>query len=472
MNKKTQDKLKNAILVLLLPALLLLFNQSAEASSHFEGIVAEAGLLAEADTGTVLFDYNALKRHPADELTKIMTLLVAVAAIEDGEAEADDLVVMTESAWFNINANSSTRQIRPGEEMTLLNLMYSAYVGNANEACNMIAEHISGSVEAYIVRMNVLAASIGCNNTNFVNTHGQHNENQYTTARDQFLIFREAMSKPLFVEISGTYRYTLPETNASDARRLISNNSLLNQNGKYYYRHCLSGMSSITFEGGHSFVGMSESEGLSLITVILGSDEIMYEDESVDWRNLTEARRLFEWGYANFGMRQIISSTELVISVPVEHGAGADSINLRPVSSIELLLRNDISLDEFQRDIVIYSIENDETLTAPIEAGDVLGHVTITRFSEDGTVFEYDPILLVANTSIELHRFVYIQMQISDALSTPAVRNIAIILSIIVAAYIGLVIRYNIIRRKRISAIRKAKQKLREERQAHPPDEE
>ena len=455
--------------VLLIPALALLCMGPSMGVSRFENVVAMSALLAEVDSGTVLFEFNMRRRHPADELTKIMTLLLAVTAIENGEANSTDTVVMTESAWLDLNSSSAagSNPINPGEEMTLIDLMYSAYVGNISEACNMIAEYLSGSVDAFVERMNIRARDMGCDDTHFVNTHGQHNENQYTTARDLFIIFREAMSSPLFVEISSTYRYTTGETRSSEPRRLTSANSLLNQNGKYYYRHCIAGIPSNTYEGRLSFVGMAESDGLSLISVILGSDEIMNEDESYDLRNLTETRRLFEWGYANFGIRSIISSTELVARVPVAHGAGADFVNLRPESSIELLLDNEIPIEEFVRTIRIYSDENDEPLVAPIEAGDVLGEVTISRNG-----FEYDTILLVANTSIELHRFEYIRMQVAEALSTPMARNVIIALVILVAAYIALVIRYNVIRSKRLSAIKKAKDKLIEERQTQTSKDE
>jgi D-alanyl-D-alanine carboxypeptidase len=223
-------------------------------------------------------------------------------------------------------------------------------------------------------------------------------------------------------------------------------------------------MASISFEGGYSFVGVAESDGLALISIVLGSDVVMHEDESADMRNLTEARRLFEWGFSNFGMRTILSSTMPFVSVPVLHGAGADSVNLRPDSSLILLLDNGIVTDEyFEERVTIYSVENEEPLIAPIVAGEVLGEVTIVR-RRDG--FEFETILLVANTGIDLHPVEYIRMQISEALGSPIARNVIIILSVLVAGYIALVVRYNIIRHKRILAIREAKNKIIEERQS------
>ena len=440
-------------------AALMLLGAPAAATASFGDPVAAAMLLAEVDSEEVLFEHNMNLRHPADSLTKVMTVLLAVAAIEDGKAYEDEIIVMSESAWADVSSGDTTLNIRPGEEMPLLDLMYCAYFGKSSEACNMIAERIGGSVGAFVDMMNERATALGCDTTNFTNAHGKYDGSQYTTARDQFLIFKDAVGRPLFEEMTGDYRYTVERTNVSEQRRLVNSNSLLNQNGKYYFKHNTSGIASVTFEGGHSFVGSAEADGLSLIAVVLGSDEVINEDESVDMHNLTEARRLFEWGYAGFGWHTILSSSELVGKAPILHGAGADFVNLRPESSIKLLIPNDTPVEEFRRNVTIYSVDKDRPLVAPVEAGDVLGEVTVLWQGK-----KYGPILLVANTSIELHRFEYIRIQVADLLSSPAARYVIWALAILIAGYTALVIRYNVIRRKRVGRIAAAKRKLAEER--------
>ena len=453
-------KIKFIITAVLVLTAMLFTNAPAHAADPSQNLAARAALLAEMDSGLVLFEHNMDMRHPADALTKVMTLLLAVSACESGTASPDDIVEMTESAYYNINAMSTTQNILPGERMTLLDLMYSAYVGNANEACNMIAEHIAGSVVRFIEMMNALAEELGCKNTNFTNTNGQYNDSQRTSAMDQFIIFREAMTYPLFVEISSTLRYDLEETNMSEPRRLTNSNLLLNPNSKYYYRSCTSGMASATYEGGYSLVSLSEANGLSLICVILGSDDFIHEDESVDLRNFTETQRIVEWGLSQFSRRTILSSVDLVDKAPVANGAGADFVNLRPESSIELLLNNDILDEDFVKTVTIYSVESGETLFAPISAGDVLGEVTVTRNGVD-----YGTILLVANTGIELHRVEFIRMQVNDIMASSTTRNIIWALVFLILGYTALVIRYNVLRRKRIRKIEDAKRHLMQERQ-------
>jgi len=459
------------ILALLIPASLMLSYRPANAvitRNPFRDIVAQSALLAEADSGQILFEHNMRASHPADALARIMTLLLVVSAIENNEAHIEELIEMTDTAWEGLTSNNTTLNIRPGEEMTLKDLMYCAFVGSAAEAGNMLAERVAGSVEAFVELMNRRAIELGCENTRFFNTHGSHNSSQITTARDQFFILREALGNPIFAEISGVFRYSTESTNMSDTRRITGTNSLLNSAGKYYFRYCTSGMASVTFEGGHSFAGAAEADGLSLIVVILGSDEVINEDESVDMRNLTEARRLLEWGFSEFSWRTVISTTDLVEKAPILHGAGADFVNLRPETEIVLLLENSVPLEEFIRAITIYSVQKNEPLVAPIEAGEVLGEMSLIRNN-----IEYGPILLVANTSIELHRFEFIRMQVMDILNTPAARYIMWGLGLLLLAYIGLVIRYNIIRSRKVRKISEAKRKLAEERmQASKPDEE
>ena len=454
-------KKRITIFLFLIPAALIFSYIPARAAAPFRGIVASSALLAEVDTGTILFKHNMSTPHPADALAKIMTLLLAVSAIENEEVRPDELIEMTESAWSDIGSKNSTQNIKPGEIMPFIDLMFCAYVGGADEACNLIAERVDGSVEAFIERMNARAVELGCENTNFTNTHGQYNKEQYTTAQDQFFIFRDAMGLELFAEISGVYRYTTDDTNISDARSLVSSNSLLNANAKYHYRFCTAGMASVTYEGGHSFVAFAESDGLSLISVVLGSDVVMMEDESAEMRNLTETRRLFEWGFSEFGWRTILSSSDLVAKAPIIHGDGADSVNLRPETEIRLLLDKDIPDEEFIRDITVYSLESGETLVAPIEAGTELGELTLMRDNVN-----HGTVKLVANTSIDLHRMEFVRMQVAAVLSSSTTRTVAAVLAVLIVLYIALVVRYNVSRRKRLRRISEAKKRLVEERQS------
>ena len=460
---------KILLLSVLIPTILISSLSTARASDRIGIPAAKSALLIEVDSGKVLFEYNKDEQQPADALVKVMTLLIAVTACQDGAADPDDLVTMTSDAWADLSSSSTTRGIKTGEEMTLLDLMYCAFTGSANEAANMVAIHIAGSIDTFVGMMNERAKAIGCTNTNFTNPHGQYDANQYTTAFDQYIIYHEALSYPLFEEISSAFRHNTEILDSSRTLTVTSANNMLNSGSKYYYRHCVSGLASAvlddgttgaSYEGGHSSITMAETDTLSLIAVVLGSDVVLLNDNSTERRNLTEAQRLFEYGFSQFSWRAIISTDELVTKTSILHGDGADFVILRPESEIRDLLDNDIPDEEFIRTITIFSEVNGETLSAPITAGDVLGEVTISR---NGTMI--GTVRLVASTSIGLHRFQYIKNQVANALSSTVAQIIIWVLVVVVALYAALVVRYNVIRSKRKRRNMEARQKLVEERQ-------
>ena len=450
---------KIAIFLILVFVVQAIASLPVSASENFTNLAARSAILAERDSGLILFESDMHLRHPADALTKIMTLLLASYAVENDEISDHELVTMSESAWRDIGDNSSTQDIQPGEVMTFIDLMYSAYVGNANEACNMIAIRLGGTIETFVAMMNRAASDLGADNTRFTNPHGQYNEMQYTTAYDQLLIFSEAMKNSLFAEIAGTFRHITESHDESETRTFTTSNALMNQNSRYFYRHCISGRDSATYEGGYSLIAYSEEDGLSLISIILGSNVVVFEDESTDMRSFSESLRLIQWGYSNFAWRDILKTTDLLARVPIMHGSGADSVNVRPAESLSLLLNHSVPTDSFIRHITIFSEMTGDPVIAPIEAGTVLGEVIITR----GDV-EYARMDLVANTNIDLSSIEYIREQISDMLSTNTARTIIFVLVGLVILYVLLVIRYNIVRANRLRRIKNAKSDIIRER--------
>jgi len=451
---------KIAIFLLLVLVLQAVSGFPVAATTNFRDLAAHSAILAEKDNGIVLYENNVTLRHPADSLTKIMTLLLAAHAIENDDISDNEIITMTDTAWVDIDEHSSTLHIYPGEEMTFIDLMYSAFVGDADEACNMLALRISGSVSSFVRLMNETAQELGATNTRFMNPHGQHHSSQYTTAYDMFLIFSEALNSQLFTEVAGTFRHITESTEHFDSRTMSSSNALINPSSRYYYRHCLAGRESATYEGGHSLIAYSEEDGLSLISVILGSDVLIFDDESTDIRSFSETLRLYQWGFTQFAWRDILKTTDLLRRVPILHGSGADFVNVRPEKSLSLLLNNSVPSEDFEKNITIFSEQRGaDPLVAPIEAGDVLGEIVITRDGE-----EYARMALVANTNVNLSGVEYIRGHVADLLATNTARNIIIVLAILLAIYVVLVVRYNVVRANRLRRIKNAKNDIIRER--------
>ncbi|MCL2426439.1 MAG: D-alanyl-D-alanine carboxypeptidase [Oscillospiraceae bacterium] len=450
---------KFAPILLLVFMLQILIYIPVSASVTFRNIAAQAAILADRETGEILFAHNIHTQHPPDSLNKIMTLLLAAYAVENDIISDHELITMTETAWYDITDESSSLGIEPGEVMTFIDLIYSSFVGDANEASNMIALRIGGSIDNFVRMMNDRAAEIGATNTHFVNAHGQFNPTQHTTAYDQFLIFNEAMRSLIFAEVSSTFRHVTEATEESEPRTITTSNSLLNQGSRYYLRHSISGKASNSYEGGRSLVAYADENDLSLISVVLGSYDNVYEDGATDIRSFSETLRLFAWGFDQFAWRDILKTTDLLARIPVMYGSGADFVNARPESALTLLLDESIPTEAFARHITIFSEESGEPLAAPINAGDVLGEVRITR---DG--HEYARIPLVANTNVNLSGVESIRREIVDMLATNTARNIMLILGGSLFIYFALLIRYHVVRANRLRRIRNAKNDIIRER--------
>ena len=450
---------KVAIILLLIIFIQMLPSTFASANVPFRNLEAFSALLIEEETETILFEHNAHRTHPAAALTRIMTVHLAVQAIENGDIRDNEIIEMTESAWYGLDDESNTLGIEPEERMRFLDLVYASFLSNSHEASNMIALRLGGSIDSFVAMMNRRATEIGLQNTRFTNANGRHDERQVTTAYDQFLFFREALTSSLFDEIASTFRHITDPLDEQPSRNLTSTNQLLNQGSRYFYRHSLAGVEGSSFEGGRSLIAYAQESEMTLFSVVLGAGEYQFEDGSVDLHHFTETVRLFHWGFDSFAWRDILRTTDLLERVPVLHGAGADFVTARPESSLTLLLNNSVQLESFDRHVTIYAIDNDEPLLAPVSAGEVLGEVVIMR----GNV-EYARIPVIANANVELAATEFMRRQIVDILTSTTARSVYIILALVLLLYLALLTRYHVLRINRRRRIRQAKNDLIRER--------
>ena len=250
-------KIKKLPLMLMLTLLFSALSPCALADSEELSppeLQSAAAIVIDMDTGRSLYDYNADEQRAPASLTKIMTVLLAVEAVDRGEASLDDSVTAGDEALEGMVEDGSTESIQVGETMSLRDLLYCAMLSSANEACNIIAVHISGSIDAFVSEMNARAAELGCTGTHFANTHGLPDSDHYTTARDLAVISREAMNNETFYELSGTTGYTVPATNMSEERRLNNTNGLINPESTAYpgnyYEYARAGKTGHTDEAG------------------------------------------------------------------------------------------------------------------------------------------------------------------------------------------------------------------------------
>ena len=458
---------KNKILPFLI-SICLLFSLFAPAASALDDPPlhsAKAVVLADMDSGRLLFEMNKDEQRSPASLTKIMTVLLAVEALERGEVSLDEMVTAQADCLAGLNTDSSTSGIQPGEIISYQDLLYCAMVHSANEACNILAHRVSGSVPAFVELMNRRAAELGCTNTHFSDPNGLSNENHYTTAYEMYLITREALEHPLFAEICNTRGYDMAATNLSQARSFANSNALITADSEYgssYVYPAAAGVKTgFTQLAGYCLVSTAEKDGVRLLAVVMGCDGWL--NAGIDeYENFTDSIRLYNWAFENFSYRQAVSSLSTVTRAEVENAVETDAYaSLRPQNDVTLLLPKDLNLGSIELSPTIYT----EKLVAPIEAGTVLGRAEILI---DGR--SYGSVDLVNALKVELSRREFVTQRVHQTFSSPWIIVLIVVLAILAIGYLTLVLRYRAQRRKYLRRKRElAARRAARERSADPP---
>jgi D-alanyl-D-alanine carboxypeptidase (penicillin-binding protein 5/6) len=431
-----------------MPAVLLLicFLLPLPATAAYSGlpevdIQSRSAILVHAETDEILYKHNIHIRRPPASVTKIMTALLA---LEHGGL--DDIVTAEEGDFFDIIPGSSNAGIKAGEQMTLRDLIYCAMLPSANEACNIIARHVAGSVGAFMEMMNLRMAELGCENTRFTNPHGLPDpDNHYTTAYDVYLMMRECLNNSAFMEIANTEYIVLPPTNLTpDGRALTTTNNLITRRRfpDYIYPYARGVKTGRTNDAGHCLVSTAERDGITLISVILGAEA---DSETGLIRSFTETRDLFVWGFENFTIKRILSRVEQLIGIPVIQGKGQDRVFLIPERSVEALVPKFLNPEDIKSNSVIIVYEP-EGVQAPVAAGTALGEIRLTY---PGREAPYAVIPLVASISIERDTREAIQEGITDIITQDWIRWAILGIVGIAALYILLAVALNSRRRRR-----------------------
>lgn len=379
------------LLVMILPSAALAVEDPAPE--------ATAALLVDATYGEILYEMNAHeKRYPAS-ITKVMTALLTLEAVERGELALDDIITAPPGIHNDLTADSSTQNIRNGEQMTLEDLLYCTLVASANEACNVLAYAVSGDTAAFVELMNQRAAELGMTGTHFTNTHGLHDDDHYTTAWDIWLVSYEAMKYETFREIVTAKSYTVPATNVSKEREFYNTNGLISpwKYSGYVYTPAIGIKTGTTLEAGYCLVSAAEQDGRTLYCVVLGAELVKQPDQSYRRMNFVESTRLLEWGFDNFSYRTIWESSDPLDELPVTLSE-TDHVLVRSKGSISALLPNDVNPEDFTQTVNLFT----DSVEAPVSEGQVLGEITL---SYDGR--EYGTLDLVALNDVERSELMY-----------------------------------------------------------------
>lgn len=350
-------------------------------------LYGESAVAIDADTGEILFSKNSRVRMYPASTTKIMTLLLAV---ESGWS-LDTMVTIPPEA-DNVPSDSTRTPVYPGEVTSFGDLLYGMMLPSGNDAANAVAVLISGSVPAFVQKMNERAAELGCTGTHFANAHGYHDENHYSTALDLALITQEAIKHDSVRQIVSTNSYTMHISSSNRTEVPLSNTNMLLKSGNtYYFEDCIGVKTGTHSRAGQCFVGAAEKDGVTLVTVTLKCSESVQR-----W---IDSIRLFRYGftcYTPYTLEQMFDLTSSRIATTRVSNAHEDDemggvlqLKITQVSdsSYERMIHTGsdgamaAALDDFVQRAEIHLVDN---LVAPISMGEIVGSFSYT--TQDGQI--------------------------------------------------------------------------------------
>lgn len=344
--------MKKAIPIL---CLLLLFLYSPPANAKPPEVTADAAVLMDARTGQVFYDKNGFKRREPASLTKIMT---AIVALEYGHLDE----VVTVSRRAAAVRMGSVLNLRPGEKLTLENLLKAALVMSANDSTVAIAEHVAGSEEAFVKMMNAKALVLGATRTRFANTNGYHHPQHYSCARDLAVITRYALQNPVFNQIVSTRRATIEFCSSARKEDIFSTNRLLLNNGFPGIDGVKTGS---TPRAGNCLIASATRGGRRFIAVVLCSAD-RYRDATV----------LLDYGFTEVQRVALCAPGEEVVKVPVSRSA-AGVVSAVAASVLEVDLARE-QLSQIRREVKLLS-----PLKAPVRVGQKVGEAVFYLGGEE-----------------------------------------------------------------------------------------
>ena len=292
-------------------------------------ISSTAAIVMETSTNTVLYSKNADQALYPASAVKVMTCLLALE-----NSNLDDQVTMTATGVSGVTDGGANISSQLDEVFTMEQCLYAIMVASANDIALQVAEHIGGSVDAFVQTMNTRAQELGCTNTVFTNPTGLPDENQHTTAHDMALIMETAMENETFRTIAATTSYTLPATNVSGGERVLTNSfTMINNTSDGYYEPCIGGKEGYTEASGSTLVCEAAKNNMKLVCVVLNGASGVTDDEAI---------ALLNYGFDNFSPLTIADSDFNRLSggtVITPNGATEDNLTTEDTSSDGQIMR-------------------------------------------------------------------------------------------------------------------------------------
>lgn len=315
------------------------------------GLNAKSAILMEESTGNILYESNPDERLPIASVTKVMTMLLIMEAVDSGKISLDDMVTVSENA---MSYGGSTMFLETGEQLTVNDMLKGIAVASANDGCVAMAEHLAGSESAFVDMMNEKVKELGMENTHFMNTNGLDEDDHYSSARDVAIMSRELMKHETIFNYTSIWMDTL----RGGKFQLANTNKLI----RFY-----DGANGLKTGSTSCLSAAAKRNDMQLIAVVLGAP--------TSAERFASAKSLLDYGFANYAVNTQITAGDEVQKIAVEKGVDKE-VGVVAGDSCSTLVKKG------QEDNITKEIKIDETITAPIEAGQKIGTMTISRDGE------------------------------------------------------------------------------------------
>lgn len=344
------------VLCFLICVCTLFINVTVYADTPVVETDAKAVLLMEESTGKVLYEENADEQLPIASVTKIMTMLLIMEAVDNGTLTLDDMISVSENA---MSYGGSTMFLEAGEQLSVNDMLKGIAVASANDGCVAMAEHIAGSEDAFVEMMNKRAQELGMNNTHFMNTNGLDEENHYSSARDVAIMSRELIKHKKIFDYTSIWTDEL-----RDGKFKLANTNKLVR----FYDGANGLKTGSTSQALCCLSATAVRDNMQLIAVVLGAP--------TSAKRFSSARALLDYGFAAYKINTLAQKDKEIERVAVEKGMAEDVSAVCGDDYFELVQKNDTAETETQ-------ITMDEHIMAPVKAGQKIGTMCFIRNGEE-----------------------------------------------------------------------------------------
>ena len=395
-----------ALLTVVMMLSCLSVSASAAVFTANVNTTSKAIYMVNLDTGITVYEKNSTEKMYPASTTKMMTYIVTVENVPD--IKNTKVVIEQELLNLLLGTGSSMSGLENfvGSAVTVYDLLNCLLVKSGNDAAMVLANFVGGgSIQTFVDMMNAKAKEIGCKNTHFVNPHGLHDPDHYTTAQDLATIMKYAQTLPDFIEISSTVTAYL-SVDKEKEYPLITTNLLIDKvnGGDYYYEYCKNGKTGTTDEAGFCFCSTASNGGYTYMLIALGSPSVkdtldeFGEPEAVEKNGaMIDSKALYEWAFEHLELKTVVDEKKPICEIPITLAWDQDTVQLVPQGSFSTILPSDIesSSIDIKTDIP-------ESLTAPVIEGNVIGTATVSYANQ-----ELCKVNLIAAETVERSKMLY-----------------------------------------------------------------